>query len=118
MSTAYCAETENIVYSEHSRRDPFVPLNLSKDKANFNGLDGVESVNDLSLEGVVVDRRNGSIAIVNGIVLNEGQTEGTVKVLKISEDGVTFEIKGRSEFKPFSADEAPTQAFKEDLQAS
>jgi len=101
-NTVLAAETPKVSYNDNARRDPFVPLDSDKKRSYFSGLEGVESIDDIQLEGVVVDLKGGSIAIVNGVVMTEGEESGVVKLLKIAENGATFSIKGRSEFKPFT----------------
>ncbi|NQT75429.1 MAG: general secretion pathway protein GspB, partial [Candidatus Omnitrophica bacterium] len=44
------------------------------------------------LEGIVWDEAKGSIAIINGEIVREGQEIGSVKVLKIESDAVVFEV--------------------------
>jgi hypothetical protein len=91
---------DNIAYESGGNRDPFVPL-ISGNKAGVQGLFGVESADDLNLEGVIFDPDQGSLIIVNGVVLKEGESQENVKVLKVEKNGVSFEINELEVFKPF-----------------
>ena len=63
----------------------------------------VETIEELSVEGIVYDPK-GSVVIVNGTVLKEGEELGAVKVLKIQENGALFSINGVESFKPLYED--------------
>ena len=97
-------EPEKVTYSAKGKRDPFVPLIREKAvvRTDFEGLVGVESIDQINLEGLVHDPAHGSIVVINGVVLTEGQKEAEVLVVKIKEDGAFFEILGKVDFKPFS----------------
>ncbi len=89
---------EKVAYDAHGRRDPFVPLVTLSSKAS-TGLAGVESVEDVAVEGLVYDPKHGSVAVVNGSVMKEGEELGNVKVLEIKADGVWFLLNGMRVFK-------------------
>ncbi len=89
---------EKVAYNAHGHRDPFVPLVTLASKAAA-GLAGVESTDDLSIEGVVYDPKRGSVVIVNGSVMKEGEELGTVKVLEIKPNGAWFLVSGTRAFK-------------------
>lgn len=78
-------------YDSKGKRDPFVPL-ISESGAYVSDAYGVSSVKDIRLEGIVWDESNGSIAIVNGEIVSEGQKIGIAEVVKIEKDAVLFEI--------------------------
>ena len=109
MTIARAEMAKEVKYDAKGKRDPFVPLVYKL--TEVSGLIGVTSVDDIRLEGVVVDVKNGSIAVANGVVLKEGETRDGVKVLQIKEDGVSFDIKGNVQFKPFSP-ESPAEVNK------
>jgi hypothetical protein len=92
------------VYSGQGKRDPFVPL-VTGDRAVTRGMYGVETLDDLVLEGVVIDAAHGSVAIVNGEIVHEGDVRDNIKVVKIQSNGVLFEINELQQFKPFNKDE-------------
>ena len=85
---------EDLVYDSHGRRDPFVPL-VSATSKQVAGLVGVESAEDLQIEGIVYDPKKGSIVIANGTVLREGEEAGPVKVIQIRPNEVIFTINGQ-----------------------
>ena len=91
---------EGSLYSAKGKRDPFVQLVGTGAKASVGGLLSVESVEEISIEGIVVDADpKQSIVVVNGSVLKEGDEVGSVKVLKIRPDGASFSVNGIEAFK-------------------
>ena len=98
---------EGGVYSAKGKRDPFVPLITSSARVStVAGLIGVETLEDLVLEGVVQDADpKKSVAVANGTVLKEGDEAGSVKLLKIQPDGALFSVNGMEGFKPLYQDE-------------
>ncbi|MDP8230993.1 MAG: hypothetical protein P9L93_07865 [Candidatus Gorgyraea atricola] len=80
-------------YDIKAKRDPFIPL-ISKDGMYVSDAYGITSIKDIRLEGIVWDEANGSIAIINGEIAEEGQKIGIVKVLKIEKGAVVFEVEG------------------------
>lgn len=80
-------------YDSHGKRDPF--LIASKARTIVAEDDGY--MTHLKLEGVVVDPKGNSIAIVNGEMLKEGDQIGeSIVVKRISNQGVEFENNGKS----------------------
>ena len=92
------AAGETIAYNPRGRRDPFMPLVTSASKA-ATGLAGVESVEDVAIEGVVYDPKLGSVVVVKGTVMKEGEELGSVKVLEIKTNGAWFLLNGTRVFK-------------------
>ena len=82
---------EAFVYNSGGKRDPFIPLITGKTKVAA-GLEDVRSVDDIALEGIVWDPHGGSVAILNGVILREGQKKGSVRIKKIEKKGVTLYI--------------------------
>lgn len=91
-------------YEASGKRDPFVPLVLDE-KESVRGLYGIETLDDLTIEGIVFDPNHGSVAIVNGEIVHEGDGRDNLKVIKIQSNGVLFEINEIKQFKPFGKDE-------------
>jgi len=85
-----CAD--KAVYDAHGKRDPFVPL-VTMSTRESSGLVGVEGVDDIAIEGIVYDPK-GSVIIVNGAVMKEGDELGNIKVLKIESKGARFLLNG------------------------
>ncbi len=95
---------KEVQYDAKGKRDPFVPL-MGVKPGLVSGLFGVESVDDIRLEGLVFDPVSGSVAIANGVVLREKEIQEQVEVIEIREDGVMFRIKGEPAFKPWGGGE-------------
>src|SRR3989338_8509772 len=89
---------EGGVYNSHGRRDPFMQL-VTKSSRQASGLLAVETPNDLVVEGIAYDQKKGSVVIVNGSVMREGEEVGAVKVIQIRPDGAVFSVNGMEEFK-------------------
>ncbi len=89
---------EDSLYHSHGKRDPFVPL-ITMTSREAAGLLGVENIDDIIIEGIVYDPKHGSVAIVNGSVLQEGETLGNVKVIEIKPSGAMFSVNGIEGFK-------------------
>ena len=103
ISLCCCAvAAEEGLYNPHGKRDPFVSLVTTATRVS-SGLVSVENIEELNVEGIVYDPK-GSIIVVNGTVLKEGEELGAVKVLKIREDGALFSINGVESFKPLYED--------------
>ena len=97
---------EQKTYNAHGKRDPFVPLVTSTMKSSASGLLGVENIDELSIEGVVYDPARGSVVIVNGAILKEGEELGNVKVLEIKPEGAKFLVNGTTGFIPIYQDDS------------
>ncbi len=98
------------LYSAKGRRDPFVPLVTQTTRQVASGLLGVQGVDDVSIQGIIYDPKNGSMVIVNDSLLKEGDEEGSVKVLRIDADGALFSINGVEGYKTQYASEKGNQA--------
>jgi len=100
------------LYDAHGRRDPFVPLITQTSRQAASGLIGVESLDEISIEGIVYDPKNGSVIIANDSVMKEGEEQGAVKVLKILPDGALFSVNGIEGFKAQYSSEQPKKDSK------
>lgn len=85
-------------YDAKAKRDPFIPL-VTLTSRESSGLLGVESVDDLRIEGVVMDP-SGSVIVVNGTVMREGDETGPLKVVKIESNGAKVLLNGNESFVP------------------
>ncbi len=90
-------------YDPRGKRDPFAPL-LTLNSRQGSGLYGVESAEEISIEGIVFDPK-GSVIVVNGSVLKEGEETGGMKVLKIERNGARFLLNGTETYVPLYRDE-------------
>ena len=83
---------EEFRYDSHGKRDPFIsPANQSISESQL-------SHGELRLEGIVVDKKGQSFAIVNSEIVREGQTFQGFLLKNITSKEVTF-LKGEEEFK-------------------
>ncbi|MDP2911791.1 MAG: general secretion pathway protein GspB [Candidatus Omnitrophota bacterium] len=89
-----CAE-DVFKYNAKNKRDPFVPL-ISESGGYASDAYEASAVEDIRLEGIVWDEVKGSIAIINGEIVKEGDALGSIKVLKINKDNVVFDVSGES----------------------
>ncbi len=86
------AKQEESIYDSKGRRDPFIPLITRTAKATMAGLENAQSVDDIMLEGIVWDKGGGSIAILNGIIVQEGDEIGNVMIETINNDNIFIHI--------------------------
>lgn len=93
------AEARKPSYEAGGKRDPFVSL-IASMTTESSGLLGVETAEDLTVEGVAYDPKEGSMVIVNGVMLREGEEVGAVRVLEVKSDGARFSVAGVESFKP------------------
>ena len=96
-SYAWAAPQE--LYDARGKRDPFVPLVTATSRQTASGLVGVESLDEITLQGIVFDPKNGSMVIANDSMMKEGEEQGAVKVLKIEAGGALFSVNGIEGFK-------------------
>ena len=89
---------DETLYNAHGKRDPFVPL-ITLTTREAAGLLGVENIDEVVIEGIVYDPKHGSVVIVNGSVLKEGEDLGNVKVIRIKPEGVALSVNGVEGFK-------------------
>ena len=83
------AFAEEFRYDNHGRRDPFV----SPAQAGFGTQLGQS---ELRLEGVIVDQKGGSYAIVNGEIVREGEKFQGFLLRKIEPNRVMFQKEGEN----------------------
>ncbi len=86
---------EGLKYNAKGKRDPFVPL-ISESGGYASDAYEASAAEDIRLEGIVWDDMKGSIAIINGEIEKEGDSMGSMKILKINKDNVVFEVGGES----------------------
>ena len=82
---------DTFTYNSEGKRDPFIPLITGKTKVAA-GLEDARSVDDIALEGIVWDPSSGSVAILNGVIMREGQNKGSVRVKRIEKKRVILYI--------------------------
>lgn len=99
------APTEKL-YQARGKRDPFVQIIGSGDRQASGTLAAVDSVEEIQVEGVVLDKDpSKSIVVVNGSVMKQGELAGNVQVLKITADGALFSVNGIEGFRSLYQEE-------------
>jgi len=93
LGGALSEEATAFVYDSKGKRDPFVPLVKGAAKG-YTGLDNVESADELVLEGILWDKSGGSIAVLNGVLLKEGNKVNNIQLLEIAPKKVFLLIDG------------------------
>jgi len=79
-------------YESMGRRDPFVPLVGVASKGTLGGLEGIDSVENISFQGVVIGADGKKAAIINGEIFQEGDSIGSVSVESIKDNEITVKI--------------------------
>ena len=92
LLTGVTSAEDNFSYDSKGKRDPFIPL--VSEGGYASDAYGIGNVKDVRLEGIVWDKDNGSVAIINGEIVREGQSVGAIKVLAIEKDAVIFDVGG------------------------
>ncbi|MFH1782656.1 MAG: general secretion pathway protein GspB [Candidatus Omnitrophota bacterium] len=77
---------------DNKKRDPFVPL-VAGGGRYVSDAYAVNDIKDIRLEGIVWEG-DSSLAIINGEIIKEGDSVGSVKILKIDKDSVVFDVGG------------------------
>lgn len=99
-------------YTARGKRDPFVPLVSAGSKPSVTGgLIGVESLEEIVVEGVVYDKNPAnSIVVLNGSVMTSGEEISSVKVLKIDPSGALISVNGIEGYKSLYQEEEAKKA--------
>lgn len=108
ICTSLAGRAEGPMYDSQGRRDPFAPL-ISSNSRGGSGLAGIETVNDIDVQGIVYDPGGDSVVIVNGTMLKQGEEFNNVLIKSIQQDGVVFVINGSEAYKPLYSQSAPEQ---------
>ncbi|MFQ5952371.1 MAG: general secretion pathway protein GspB [Candidatus Omnitrophota bacterium] len=97
---AFCAESGAFQYEARGRRDPFVPLVGVAETSSISGARGILTVEDVFLQGILMDDYGKRSVIINGEIFKEGDRierlyiesiGDNIVVIKIDED--KFELK-------------------------
>ncbi len=81
-----------LTYDFKGKRDPFMPLVTSE--RQVVSVEDIVSINDVSLEGLAVGRQGKKVAIINGVMLKEGERIGNVELKAIGDKSVKLLIDG------------------------
>ena len=87
--------TSSFTYDSGSRRDPMVPLVDKNGVYIITSPQQQTSINDVYLQGITYDVSGGSIAVINGELVKEGEQIGTLNVKKIGPDFVVIIIEDK-----------------------
>ncbi len=98
------ANENNFIYDSNGKRDPFVSL-LNKN-VKLTDVRLLKSVEDIRVEGVIIDKKNGSGAVLNGNIIKVGEFLGGFKLMDVSQyyvilerDEKRYKIKFRDEIE-------------------
>jgi hypothetical protein len=89
--TLRAGDGEPFVYNGKGKRDPFIPL-IRTQVRSYSGLDTIETVEDVNLEGIIWDPAADSIAILNGVIVREGDVINNVTIVEITPQQVRLLI--------------------------
>lgn len=86
-----CEGEGSFIYDSKGKRDPFVPF-FAEEVKTYESLENIQSAEDLILEGIIWDPKEGSIAVINGVILKEGDTVSNIYISNISPTEVTLTV--------------------------
>lgn len=81
----------DFTYDSKGKRDPLLPWPAEESKRQ----EGIP-VDEFRIEGIIYDPTKGSMAIVNGTVVKEGDELGAYRVSKIEKGVIYFSQKGKT----------------------
>ena len=76
-------------YDSHGQRDPFLPPAQGT-------VETIKTREEIHLEGIVFDPNQGSVAIVNGQMIKEGDSVAGLLLVKLEENKAVFERDGEA----------------------
>lgn len=100
LGQAFAEPSQSFHYDAKGRRDPFLPWDGSEAKSKSE-----MDTQDLHVEGIIFDQAKGSLAVVNGAVLKEGDSVGLYKVAKIEKEKVLITKDDEKVWLPFKSGE-------------
>jgi len=92
LVSSFCRYGDCAAYNSYGKRDPFVPLVGAAAQSNVTGLSAISSIDDISLQGVVVDADGRKAVIINGEIMREGVQIGNLTVESIGENDVVVRL--------------------------
>lgn len=93
VALTYSFVSADQAYSSGGRRDPFVPLLGISGAAIRSGLQGIASIRDVDLQGIVVSDGGKRSVIINGEVISEGEAVGYISIEKVGTNTVVIQIE-------------------------
>ena len=88
------AHGQEYKYYSKGKRDPFVPLITGEIRTSL-GLQAVEDIDDVRMEGVIFDPDGKSIVVLNDEILKEGDKMYNVEILRIDRNAVAIKVHDR-----------------------
>ena len=85
-------QKKRFVYNSLGRRDPFVPLVGIKERAGVGGVLSILTVNDISIQGILVNPDGSRSVIINGEIMKEGQRIGRLSVTHIGQNEINVRL--------------------------
>jgi hypothetical protein len=79
-------------YEAHGRRDPFVPLVGITETSSVSGAKGILTIEDVSLQGIVMGPKGGRAVVINGELMYEGQRVERLLIESIGDNIVMIKI--------------------------
>ena len=108
-AAVFASADEKVSYDAHGKRDPFVPLvSETSVPVPMEEAAMLTNMDEIKIEGIVYDPNQGSIVMLNGNMLREGEALGGIKVLKIQPDGVSLLFNDQEIFKEMHSEEEPS----------
>ncbi len=87
-----CVDCAAYQYEAYGRRDPFVPLIGVADASSASGARGILTIEDVSLQGLVMGPNGGRAVVINGELMQEGQQVERLLVESIGDNIVMIKI--------------------------
>ena len=100
-AAAVNAQEKGFVYDSKHKRDPFFPL-VSPEGEILSDAPAIISTGNIYLEGIIWDPNGGSIAIINGTIMKEGDTIDSITVNKIYDTYVVLLLRGEEKVIPLT----------------
>ncbi len=85
---------EDFVYDSKGKRDPF--LSLIDRRVKLTDVELLASIDDVRVDGVILDRDRGASAIVNDSIIKIGEFVGGFKLVEVSQYEVVLLRDGQS----------------------
>jgi len=101
------ANEQNFVYDSKEKRDPF--LSLIGKNVKLTDVELLESIDDVRVEGVIIEPNRVSSAIVNGQILKVGDFMGGYKLEKVTRYSIIMTRDGKQHKIEFRSPDEDTQ---------
>jgi hypothetical protein len=92
LASGVSVDSHAFEYESLGRRDPFVPLIGVSESSSVSGARGILTIEDVSLQGIVMGPNGKRAVIVNGELMQEGQRVERLLIESISDNVVMIKI--------------------------